>query len=206
MRNCVARLWRTSIEGEGMNRWPVYCKDARGVIRRSVFGLVIMASMTVLRFASLVALTLWVGGLAALGLVVAPSLFSVLTAHDPEGGRTLAGLAFGTIFESYLRLSLGLGAIVACTLGWRAARRRERGLVWRFGVLASMLGATVLTASVIGPRIDAIRMSTPTPIADLADTNPVKMEFGRLHGLSGVLMAGTIAGGLILLWREMFDA
>lgn len=161
--------------------------------------------MVALRFASLVALTLWIGGLAALGLVVAPSLFAVLTAHDPVGGRTLAGLAFGTIFESYLRLSLGLGVVVAVTLGWRAAYNRQPGLVWRFAVLAGMFGASLLTGSVIGPRIDAIRLTTPTPIADLPDGNPVKAEFGRLHGASGALMVGTVAGGLVLLWREMRD-
>jgi hypothetical protein len=160
--------------------------------------------MSGVRFVSLAALALWVGGLVALGFVAAPVLFEVLTAHDPETGRTVAGLAFGAVFESFNQLALVLGAVVAATLAWRASRTpRSRGLPWRATVLAVMLGATVITGAVIGPRIDALRATTPTAIADLPDTDPVKIQFGRLHGLSGGLMVLTIAGGLALMYSEM---
>lgn len=162
--------------------------------------------MLALRYVSIVALAFWIGGLAALGLVAAPVLFDVLPAHDPEAGRTLAGMAFGAIFESFERVALVPGAIVAVSLAWRAARpRRPRGLVWRSGVLAVMLGLTVVTGTVIAPRIDALRVSTPTPIADLPDGNPDKAEFGRLHGLSGGLTILVLAGGLTLMWMELTD-
>jgi hypothetical protein len=162
--------------------------------------------MPALRYLSLVALAFWIGGLAALAVVAAPVLFDVLPAHDPDTGRTLAGMAFGAIFESFERIALVPGAIVAATLAWRAARpARPRGLVWRSAVLAAMLALTVVTGAVIGPRIDALRVSTPTPIADLPDGNAVKTEFGRLHGLSGGLMIVVLAGGLALMWMEMSD-
>jgi len=156
-----------------------------------------------LRFAAIAALALWIGGLATLGIVVAPVLFDVLTSHDPEAGRTVAGLAFGAVLESFCRWSLLLGATVAAIYAWRAARAHAgRGLAWRAAVLAMMLGATVVTGSVIGPRIDAIRAGTPTSIADLPEGDPIKVAFGRLHGLSGGLMLLTIVGGFALLYSE----
>ena len=162
--------------------------------------------MPALRYVSLVSLAFWVGGLAALGVVAAPVLFDVLQAHDPETGRTLAGMAFGAVLESFDRMALIPGAIVALTLAWRGSRPvRPRGLVWRAAALAVMLALTVVTGAVIGPRIDALRIGTPTPIADLPDGNPVKAEFGRLHGLSGGLMIVVIAGGLALMWTELND-
>jgi hypothetical protein len=159
--------------------------------------------MSGLRFVAIVALALWIGGLAVLGLVVAPVLFDVLQSHDPEAGRTIAGLAFGAVLESFCRWSLFFGAVIAAIYGWRAARGRGgRGLAWRTGALAIMLGAATVTGSVIGPRIDAIRAGTPTAIADLPDADPVKVAFGRLHGLAGGLMLLTVAGGLALLYSE----
>jgi hypothetical protein len=156
-----------------------------------------------LRFVAIVALALWIGGLTALGLIVAPVLFDVLAAHDPEAGRTAAGLAFGAILESFCRWALVLGAALAAIYAVRAARQPAgRGLIWRTVVLAAMLTAAVVTGSVIGPRIDAIRATTPTAIADLPDTDPVKITFGRLHGLSGALLLLTIGGGLALLYSE----
>ena len=162
--------------------------------------------MPALRYVSIVALAFWIGGLAALGLVAAPVLFDLLSAHDPEAGRTLAGQAFGAIFESFERVALIPGAIVAASLAWRAARvPRPRGLAWRSGVLAVMLALTVVTGTVIGPRIDALRVSAPTPIADLPDGSALKTAFGRLHGLSGGLMIIVLAGGLALMWMELTD-
>lgn len=201
-------LWRTSIDGEDMNSRPVYCTDTRLVTRTASAAVcdngVIMTAT--LRFLSLAMLTFWVGGLVALGFVAAPVLFDVLTSHDPETGRTLAGMAFGAILESFDRLALIAGGVIAATLAWRAARGpRPRWLVTRAVVLGLMLAATVVTGAVIAPRIDVIRLSTPTPIADLPDTDPAKIEFDRLHGLAGGLTLAAIAGGLALIWTEMQD-
>jgi hypothetical protein len=157
-----------------------------------------------LRFVALVLLAFWIGGLATLGFVAAPVLFAVLPAHDPEMGRTLAGIAFGAVFESFERWSLVTGGLVAAVLAIGAMRTpRPRRLALRASMLALMLTATVVTAVVIAPRIDAIRVSTPTTIADLPDTDPVKITFGRLHGTSAILMLATMAGGLSLMWMEM---
>jgi len=53
--------------------------------------------MPLLRFAYVLALALWLGSMVVLGAVVAPVLFSTLSAIAPESGRALAGQAFGNI-------------------------------------------------------------------------------------------------------------
>ena len=73
--------------------------------------------MFVLRLASLVVLAIWVGGLAALGFVAAPVIFSTLEAQDPAGGRALAGLVFGAVFRRFQHVAWVLGG---------AAHRRAR--------------------------------------------------------------------------------
>ena len=77
--------------------------------------------MSLLRLACVLTLAGWIGGLAVLGTVVAPTVFTVLEAHDPIAGRTTAGLVFGAIFERFSHLSWGFGALMLALLGARAA-------------------------------------------------------------------------------------
>jgi len=161
--------------------------------------------MSVLRFLAVVLLAMWIGGLATLGLG-APVIFSALEAHDPAAGRTLAGIAFGAIFARFELITLVLGLILIVLLGVRAAAGlKPRRPGWRVGTLAAMVAATAITAFVITPRIDQLRESTSGAIADLADSDARKIEFGRLHGASGALMSATLIAGLGLVWAELQD-
>jgi uncharacterized membrane protein len=162
--------------------------------------------MFVLRFASVVLLAIWVGGLAALGAVGAPVIFATLEAHDPSGGRTLAGAVFGAVFSRFQHVSWGIAALLLAVLGIRAAlgpRPRRFGL--RMWTIAGMLALSVTTELVLTPRIDQLRESTPGAIAALPDSDPRKMTFGRLHGLSNVLMVITLVAGLGLILAETRD-
>ena len=76
--------------------------------------------MAFLRVASLAVLAIWVGGLAALGLVAAPTIFATLEAQDPAGGRALAGVVFGAIFERFQHWAWGLGLLLMGILAVRA--------------------------------------------------------------------------------------
>ncbi len=159
-----------------------------------------------LRFASLLVLVLWIGGLATLGFVGAPAIFDVLETRDPAGGRTLAALVFGAILSRFHRLSWLLGVLLIALLGLRAAlgpRPRRTGL--RIWTAAAMLAMSLTAGLWIAPRIEAIRASTPGAIARLTDGDPIKSEFGRLHGASTVLMVLVLLAGTGLVWMEMKD-
>ena len=54
----------------------------------------------------------------------------------------------------------------------------------------------------LAPRIEALRADTPATLTSLPDTDPRKVEFGRLHGLSNGLMGLTLLAGLAVFWIE----
>ncbi|MFI5178139.1 MAG: DUF4149 domain-containing protein [Vicinamibacterales bacterium] len=162
--------------------------------------------MSLLRFASVALLALWIGGLAALGVVGAPAIFDVLEAHDPVAGRTLAGAVFGAVFGRFQHVAWGIAVLVMALTGVRAALGpRPRRLGLRLWMLAGMLAISLASALVIAPRIDRLRDTTPGTIASLADTDPTKIEFDRLHGLSSGLMIVTLLAGAWLIWAELRD-
>ena len=159
--------------------------------------------MVFLRVASLVILAIWVGGLAVLGLVVAPTIFASLQAQDPVGGRVLAAQVFGAVFERFQHVSWVLGVLLVASLAARALLGPRPGrLAWRLWAVAGMLALSLVTTSFIGPRIDRIRLETSGSVASLPDSDPRKAEFGRLHGLSIVFMIATLLLGTGLYWLE----
>jgi hypothetical protein len=162
--------------------------------------------MSLLRLLSVLILAIWVGGAAVLGGVAAPTIFSVLEAHDPQAGRTLAGAVFGAVFARFQQLSWILGGLLIVVMALRAAlgpRPRRFGL--RLWGLAAMIAASLTTAFAIAPRIDAIRHETAGPVAALPDGDARKVELGRLHGLSTGLMFFAMGAGVALIFAEMKD-
>jgi uncharacterized membrane protein len=162
--------------------------------------------MSLLRFLSLTALAIWIGGLAVLGLIAAPAIFAALGAHDPATGRELGGMVFGAVFGRFQPVTWVLAGVLLVALGARAALGpRPRRLGLRMWTVALMLAAGLVSSLVVAPRIDAIRASTTGAVADLPENDPKRISFGRLHGLSTALMLGTLVAGLGLMWAEVRD-
>ena len=140
--------------------------------------------MAWLRYVTILALAMWVGGWIALGGVAAPSLFATLTAHDPLHGRQAAGLAFGAIFHRFQVVSWALGGVLLLSLGVRAALgprpRRLAVRVW-----------TVLTMLLVSAGAEFIAAR--------------KSEIPHWHALSTALVGVIIFAGLGLLWVETHD-
>ena len=162
--------------------------------------------MTVLRFLSLAALAVWIGGLGVLGGVVAPAVFAVLQASDPVSGRETAGAVFGAVFTRFQPAAWVCGTALLLLLGARAAlgpRPRYTGLrVW---LVVAMLAVSIGTAVLIVPRIDRIRRETAGAISNLPAEDGRRVSFNRLHGLTNGLMLLTFVGGLALFWFEAKD-
>lgn len=162
--------------------------------------------MSLLRFAAVAALAVWVGGLVALGAVGAPQIFAVMEAHDPVAGRELAGELFGSIFSRFQHLAWALAAIVLGSLGARAALGpRPRRMAIRMWLAIAMLAASLTTALYITPEIEHIRETTAGPIANVEADNPQRQRFGRLHGLANGLALATMLVGGLLIWIELRD-
>ena len=159
--------------------------------------------MAVLRYLYVVALVLWVGGLVVAGALVAPSVFSVLQAWDASEGRVLAGRVFGEVLLRLTWLSYAMGGImfIALTLHRLLGARPVR-----YGIRVAIMGVMLVMMMVTGfwliPQVDAIQADVKGPVAELPDTDPRRMEFNRLHGLSNILFSITAIGGLVLCWWE----
>jgi hypothetical protein len=162
--------------------------------------------MTFLRFAAFLGLAVWVGGLAVLAGLGAPALFDVLELRDPAGGRELAGLLFGVMFERFQYVAWGAATILLVSLGLRAALGpRPPRTALRIWVVVAMAAISVVTIFVIIPQIDEIRLAVDGAVASLPAADPRRIEFGRWHALSSALMLVTIVFGLGLAWAEIRD-
>ena len=159
--------------------------------------------MILLRYLYVVALVLWVGGLVVAGALVAPSVFGVLQAWNQSQGRVLAGQVFGEVLLRLTWLSYLMGAVMFITLTLHrllGARPIKYGI--RVGIMALMLVMMMVTGFYLIPQVDAIQAEVSGPVAELADTDPRRVEFNRLHGLSNILFSITALGGLALCWWE----
>ena len=52
------------------------------------------------------------------------------------------------------------------------------------------------------PEVSTIQAQVTGPVSALAYTDPRRVEFNRLHGLSNILYSITALGGLALCWWE----
>ena len=138
--------------------------------------------MTVSRLAigERIVLTLWVGGLWAIGYMVAPALFANLE------DRALAGTLAGVMFEIIAWIGLASGAflLVVNQLDYRAQR-----INWRMLVLLIMLALVAVGQFVLTPMIGELR----------AAGEAGSPAFGRLHGIASVAYLVTSLLGLALV-------
>jgi len=159
--------------------------------------------MFLLRYLYVVALVLWVGGLVVAGALVAPSVFGVLQAWNASEGRVLAGEVFGEVLVRLTWLSYAMGAVMFVTLTLHrllGARPVKYGI--RVGIMGVMLALMMVTGVYLIPRVNAVQAQVMGPVSELADTDPRRLEFNRLHGLSNILFSITAIGGLALCWWE----
>lgn len=159
--------------------------------------------MVVLRYLYVVALVLWVGGLIAAGMLVAPSVFSVLQAWNATEGRVLAGQVFGEVLLRLTWLSYAMGAVMFITLTLHrllGARPVKYGV--RVGIMALMLLMMFAIGFYILPQINSIQAGVSGPVNALLETDARRVEFDRLHGMSNILFSITAIGGLALCWWE----
>ena len=67
------------------------------------------------------------------------------------------------------------------------------------GVMLLMMMATGFW---LIPEVNAIQAQVTGPVSALPETDPRRIEFNRLHGLSNILYSITAIGGLALCWWE----
>jgi hypothetical protein len=164
--------------------------------------------MLVLRFATVLAIAVWIGGLIVLGGIAAPAIFEVVSLRQVPDGRMLSGAIFGEALRRFDLVSYSCGALVLATLAVRAVLGpRPRRFSLRVGIAVLMLGASMYSGMVLSSRIAAVQLEIGAGVApsSLPSGDPRRAAFGRLHGQSTLIQIVPILGGLALMLFELRD-
>jgi hypothetical protein len=138
-----------------------------------------------------------------LGAVVAPTIFQVLQAEDPAGGRALAGAAFGAMIGGFHYVAYGAGALMLASLvGMALLGPRPVHFAVRSAIVAAMLAVALYSGVVVLGRIDQVQHEAGGLPSRLPADDVRRVEFDSLHELSTRLMMVNMAAALVLLFWE----
>jgi hypothetical protein len=129
-------------------------------------------------------LTLWVGGLWAIGFLAVPVLFHTLD------DRTLAGQLAAPMFTLINGIGLACGALLLLSAAMGEGRAWYRN--WRVGVIAIMMVGMAVILFVIQPQMATLKVQ-------VAPGGALGPEFGRLHGISSAIYLLVSVLGLLLV-------
>ena len=126
-------------------------------------------------------LTIWIGGMWAIGYIVAPVLFKMLD-------KPVAGMVAGQLFTivSYVGIFSAVALIVNILMQYGFNARH-----WQLWTLIIMLGVIVAGQFVIQPMMVELKI--------LGLTAEAKVQFGRLHGIASTLFLINSLAGLALV-------
>ena len=129
-------------------------------------------------------LSAWLGAATLFSAVVAPAAFDALPS------RTLAGALVGRVLPVIFIAGIVV-AVVSLVLdrgrGGRSPRVRRTALI----VMALACGAAQFG---VAPRIERVRGQIDGPIEQLAEGDPRRVAFGRLHAISVVWLGLAMLG------------
>lgn len=149
-----------------------------------------------MRPASPVALVLaaWLGAGVLFAAVVAPAAFAVLPS------RTLAGALVGRVLPTVFIAGIVV-ALVSAVLDRPQAGRLHR--VRRVALVVAAVSCAV-AQFVVGPRIERVRSAIGGPVEQLAQGDPRRVAFGRLHAISvGWLGLAMISAAAVVVLVSM---
>ena len=162
--------------------------------------------MLALRYAYVLALVVWLGGMAVLGAIVAPATFQVLQASAPENGRALAGELFGQTLARFHYVAYACGGVLLVSLlAMAILGPRPRAFAFRVALIATMLLVALYSGFIVLRTIDALQLEVGSLPSLLPAGDARRLRFDELHQLSTRLMMGNIVGALVLLFWEARD-
>lgn len=159
--------------------------------------------MLALRYVYVLTLAVWLGGMAVLGALVAPTTFEVLETLEPAAGRALAGDVFGLTITRFHDVGYVAGTLLVVTLvAMRLLGPRPAAFGARTLIAAGMLAVTLYSGLIVLRRIDAVQQEAGGLVSRLPASDARRVRFDELHQLSTRLMLLTMAGALVLLYWE----
>jgi hypothetical protein len=126
-------------------------------------------------------LTIWVGGMWAIGYIVAPVLFQML---DKPVAGTVAGQLFSII--SYVGIFSAAALIINILVQQGFSSRH-----WQLWTIIIMLAVIIISQFVLQPMMAELKA--------VGLTGENKAQFGQLHGIASVLFLMNSLAGLALV-------
>jgi uncharacterized membrane protein len=162
--------------------------------------------MLALRYAYVLALVIWLGGMVVLGAIVAPSTFQLLAARLPDAGRALAGDLFGSMLARFHYVAYAAGGTLLATLAvMRVLGPKPPAFAARALIIIGMLILALYSGMVVLSSIDAIQLEAGGLTSLLPAGDARRVRFDELHQLSTRLMMANVVGALALLYWEARD-
>jgi len=146
-------------------------------------------------FVHALGMSIWLGGIVALGAIAAPTLFRRLPRHD-------AGALFGPMLRIFEKVSLAAAVLAvtgAAATAYLGGQNVNLFVVIRYVSLFGMCALLFASNTLIHPAIRNVQQANPN-VSALADTDPARMRFQMLHTLSERLMMGQLVFGLVVLF------
>ena len=130
-------------------------------------------------------LTLWVGGMLAIGYMVAPTLFHTLD------DRQLAGMLAGQMFKIIYYVGLFSTSVLLLTLLINQGAAVVKH--WRTWVLALAFILIVVGVFVLQPAMQDVKAQ------GIIEGSEQAKQFAKLHGVSSAMYLVTSLCGLVLV-------
>ena len=134
--------------------------------------------MAFLRFAMLLALVVWLGGLIFFAFVVAPTVFSPGLLPTRHLAGEIVGRSLGALH--WMGIVSGIVFLISSAIYNRMTVGSARPLAGRHLLIALMLLLTVISQFAISPKMHEIRAEAGV-IDNIPLESPLRMEFDRLH-------------------------
>lgn len=138
---------------------------------------------------TVVALSAWLGAAVLVTTVLAPAAFAVLPS------RMLAGALVGRVLPALFWSGAAVGVVVAAR-----ALTETRAPSWLAVAGAVFALACAAAQLVITPRIERIRASIAVPLDMIESSDPRRIAFGRLHGMSLLSLGVAMLSAALATW------
>jgi hypothetical protein len=144
-------------------------------------------------------LTVWLGGMIFFSLAVAPTLFAVLPT------RELAGQVVSSLIGKVEWIGLVCGPLLLLSqlFAWPRRDTEAKSRVLRVVMLGLMTLLVAASRFWVSAKLHALRAQIGGAIDDIPITDPQRVEFNALHGVSVSLMGATLLAGLVVLFLSI---
>jgi uncharacterized membrane protein len=151
--------------------------------------------MSFVRYLMLLSLVVWVGGLIFFAFVLAPTVFTVLPTRQLAGN--VVSRSLGTLH--WMAISCGMVFAITSMIDSHAMKGVVAPFAARNLLIYAMIILTLVGMFGVDSRLLALRQQMGV-IDDVAQDNPLRVEFNRLHHWSTRIQSSVLVLGLALLY------